>query len=121
MTRTDSRTVVTFEPMTASGVGGPSGYPPLPQTRSGTNGLAIGSLVASLMSLLPVPVMFIFWIYANAATLILAIAGIAMGVVVLLRLKTTPQKGMGLAVAGIAVGAGAALIALYGLIAPLLA
>jgi Domain of unknown function (DUF4190) len=87
---------------------------------SGTNGMAIASLVASVISLLPLPVLFIFWILAIAAALVPAVAGIVMGVVALRQLKTNPRQGKGLAIAGITVGAWTVAVCMYGLVAPFL-
>ena len=81
--------------------------------------MAIASLVASLISLLPLPLMFIFWFLASAAALVPAIAGIAMGVVALRRLRTAPQKGKQLAIAGIVVGGWTVAVSLWG-VAPFL-
>lgn len=75
--------------------GYPVGYgfaPPNP-----TNSLAIGSLVASVLSL-PMVAMC-------AIGLIAAIVGIGLGITALNQIKRSGQAGRGLAIAGIAVGA----------------
>jgi hypothetical protein len=70
------------------------GYPSPPQER--TNGLAIGSLVASVAAL---PLSFCY------IGFVAAIAGIVLGIIALNQLKTSGEKGRGLAIAGIVVGA----------------
>lgn len=64
----------------------PAGYPPPPQ---GTNTLAIGSLVASIIGI---------------CCGLGSVVGIVLGVIALNQVKETRQSGHGLAVAGIAVG-----------------
>ncbi|BBZ08635.1 hypothetical protein MDOR_28040 [Mycolicibacterium doricum] len=63
----------------------------------GTNGLAVGSLVASIMS---VP----FFLFCFIG-IIPALVGIALGIIALSQTKNSNEQGKGLAVAGIAVGA----------------
>ena len=63
---------------------------------SGTNGMAIGSLVTSILA---VPTMFFCIGFP------LAIAGIVLGIVALTQTKRTAQAGGGLAIAGIVIGA----------------
>ncbi|WKG02039.1 DUF4190 domain-containing protein [Mycolicibacterium sp. HK-90] len=77
---------------------GPPGYPggygmPAP---AATNSVAIGSLVASILSL---PLTAIC-----AIGLIAAFVGIGLGVTALNQVKQTGQEGRGLAIAGIAIG-----------------
>lgn len=74
------------------------GYPAPP---SGTNTLAIGSLVASVIGLL---------------CGIGSIIGIVLGVIALNQIKQTRQGGYGLAVAGIVVGAASLVISLIWMI-----
>jgi uncharacterized protein DUF4190 len=69
-------------------------YRPIPTP--GTNGLAIGSLVASIGGF---PLLFAC--YAGVAAWI---AGIVLGIIALNQIKQTRQEGRGLAIAGIAVG-----------------
>lgn len=101
--------------------GGPGGYagPPPPWypdpydpyravRPTGTNPLAIASLVTSIMGF---PLLFVCYIGIGGW-----IAGIVLGIVALGQIKQTQQDGYGLAVAGIAVGAGALLLAVIGLI-----
>ncbi len=83
------------------GYPGYSGYPDpydpyRPISTPGTNGLAIGSLVASIGGF---PLLFAC--YAGVAAWI---AGIVLGIIALNQIKQTPQVGRGLAIAGIAVG-----------------
>lgn len=77
----------------------PGGYPygaPQPQ-QSGTNTMAIGSLVASVVGLL---------------CGIGSVIGIVLGVVALNQIKQTRQGGYGLAMAGIVVGVATLIISL---------
>ncbi|MGC2655333.1 MAG: DUF4190 domain-containing protein [Mycobacterium sp.] len=83
------------------GYPGYSGYPDpydpyRPISTPGTNGLAIGSLVASIGGF---PLLFAC--YTGVAAWI---AGIVLGIIALNQIKQTPQEGRGLAIAGIAVG-----------------
>ena len=72
-------------------------YDPYRQpTPSGTNGMAIGSLVSSILA---VPTIFF------CVGFPLAIAGIVLGIVALTQTKRTAQAGGGLAIAGIVIGA----------------
>ncbi|WP_156434485.1 DUF4190 domain-containing protein, partial [Mycobacterium sp. IS-1590] len=87
-------------PYGAPGYGAPGYGPPgftdgygLPQDK--TNGLAIGSLVASAVGVL-----------CGVGSLI----GIVLGVVALNQIKTRGEGGRGLAIAGIAVGAATLLL-----------
>jgi hypothetical protein len=66
--------------------------------KTGTNGLAIGALVASLIGFVPC-----FWGLPS-------IVGIVLGIVAMNQIKQTRQDGYGLAVAGIAVGAASLII-----------
>ncbi len=86
----------------------PFGAPPYPGAgygypapASGTNTLAIGSLVASVIGLL---------------CGIGSIIGIVLGVIALNQIKQTRQGGYGLAVAGIVVGAASLVISLIWMI-----
>lgn len=101
--------------------GGPGGYagPPQPWypdpydpyravAPTGTNPLAIASLVTSIMGF---PLLFVCYIGIGGW-----IAGIVLGIVALGQIKQTRQNGSGLAVAGIAVGAAALLLTVIGLI-----
>ena len=63
---------------------------------SGTNGMAIGALVTSVLA---VPTIFFCLGFP------LAIAGIVLGIVALTQTKRTAQAGGGLAIAGIVIGA----------------
>lgn len=72
-------------------------YDPYRSARaSGTNGLAIGSLISSIGG---IPLAFVYVGIAGW------IAGIVLGIVALNQIKVTHQEGRGLAIAGIAVGA----------------
>lgn len=96
----------------------PGGYPPpwYPDpygpyravAPTGTNPLAIASLVASIVGF---PLLFVCYIGIGSW-----IAGIVLGIVALSQIKQTQQPGYGLAVAGIAVGAVALLLSVIGLI-----
>lgn len=75
----------------------PDPYDPYRQAApSGTNGMAIGSLVTSILA---VPTIFF------CVGFPLAIAGIVLGIVALTQTKRTGQGGGGLAIAGIVIGA----------------
>jgi Domain of unknown function (DUF4190) len=95
------------------GYGGPPGYPgpydpyqPYPVRTHGTNGLAIGSLVTSIAGLvLGVPLSFVCYL-----GVVIPIVGAVLGAVALSQIKRTHQQGRGLAIAGIAVGASAAVL-----------
>ncbi|WP_280267226.1 DUF4190 domain-containing protein [Nocardia wallacei] len=71
----------------------PYGYPQ--QQAQGTNGLAIGSLIASILGL---------------CTCIGAIVGIILGIIALNQIKERGGEGRGLALAGIWVGAAAIVL-----------
>jgi hypothetical protein len=71
-----------------------------------TNGLAIASLITSIVSL-PLTV-FCF------IGLLVAVVAIVLGVVALNQIKQTYQQGRGLAIAGIAVGSAVVALALVG-------
>ncbi len=87
------------------GAPGGYGYPAAP--KSGTNGLAIGALVASLVGFIPC-----FW---GVPSLI----GIVLGIVAMNQIKQNQQEGYGLAVAGVAVGAASLIVGfiMFGLFA----
>jgi hypothetical protein len=85
------------------GYGGPPPYPgsydPYQVYQAGsyhTNGLAIASLITSIVG---IPLSFLCYL-----GLPLAIAGIVLGVVSLSQLNRSPQQGRGLAIAGITIG-----------------
>ncbi|WP_370485147.1 DUF4190 domain-containing protein [Mycobacterium sp. pUA109] len=70
----------------------PGGYDPYrPVAQSGTNGMAIGSLICSLAGL-----------FTCGVT---AIVGVILGLVAMQQVKTTGQEGRGMALAGVIVGA----------------
>jgi hypothetical protein len=102
------------------GYGGPPGYPgpydpyqPYQVRTHETNGLAIGSLVTSITGLvLGVPLSFVCYI-----GILIPIVGAVLGVVALSQIKRTNQQGRGLAIAGIAVGATAAVLLVIFMIA----
>ncbi|MFZ0227422.1 MAG: DUF4190 domain-containing protein [Mycobacterium sp.] len=71
-----------------------------------TNGLAIASLITSIVSLPLTAFCFI--------GLLVAIVAIVLGVVALNQIKQTYQQGRGLAIAGIAVGSAVVTLALVG-------
>jgi hypothetical protein len=73
----------------ASGYADPYGYGAYGQT-GGTNSLAIGSLIASIVG-----------VFCGIGS----IAGVIMGFIALNQLKTSPQDGKGVAIAGIVIGA----------------
>ncbi|MGW4768683.1 DUF4190 domain-containing protein [Nocardia sp. NPDC004278] len=81
----------------------PNAYQPYgyPQQGQGTNGLAIGSLVASLVGL---------------CTCIGSIVGIVLGIIALNQIKERGQEGRGLALAGIWVGAGGIVLGIVWLV-----
>ncbi len=93
--------------------GPPPGYP-TPAYGGGyrapkppTNGLAIGSLIASSFGLVLNFVLFVFGGFAGSLP---ALAGIVLGIVALSQLKSRGEGGRGLAIAGIAVGAAALIL-----------
>ncbi|OBI50898.1 hypothetical protein A5707_00970 [Mycobacterium kyorinense] len=98
--------------------GGPAGPPPpwypdpydpyRAAAPTGTNPLAIASLVASIVGF---PLFLMCYIGVGGW-----IAGIVLGIVALGQIKQTQQNGYGLAVAGIAVGAVALVLSAIGLI-----
>lgn len=77
-------------------------YDPYRQaTPSGTNGLAIGSLVTSILgTIFGIPLTLLCWI-----GFLVPVVGVILGVVSLNQIKTTGQSGRGMAIAGIVVGA----------------
>jgi hypothetical protein len=81
------------------GTPGPGGYG-YPAPPSGTNTLAISSLVTSVLGFIPL----CGWI--------LSIVGIVLGIVALTQIKQSRQGGYGLAVAGIVVGAATMVISI---------
>ena len=89
----------------------PSGYPPSAPYQPGypiapqshTNGLAIGSLVASILA---IPLALFCFGFGGAVA---AIAGIVMGVVALNQIKQSGDQGRGLALSGVIIG-GVALV-----------
>lgn len=92
---------------------GPPGYPspydpyqPYLARPHETNGLAIGSLITSIAGLLlGIPLSFVCYI-----GILIPIVGAVLGIVALNQIKRTNQQGRGLAIAGIAVGATAAVL-----------
>ncbi|SPM41375.1 hypothetical protein WU83_28585, partial, partial [Mycobacterium numidiamassiliense] len=75
----------------------PGAYGPQPVTPSGTNGMAVASLIASFTGLL---------------CCIGGIVGIVLGIIALDQIKRTRQDGYALAVAGIVIGIATLIIAL---------
>lgn len=73
----------------------PPAYPHAYPNASATNGLAIGSLVCSLVA---IPAYFLCFGFLGS------IAGVVLGFVALSQLGKKPQKGRELAIAGIAIG-----------------
>ncbi|MGE5694652.1 MAG: DUF4190 domain-containing protein [Candidatus Sericytochromatia bacterium] len=71
------------------------GYPTPPQSR--TNGMAIGSLVSSVLA---IPLAFLCGIFGVIAALV----GVVLGIVAINQIKQSGEDGRGLAIAGIAVG-----------------
>ncbi len=67
-----------------------------------TNPLAIASLVVSLVGMLIVPPLF-------------GLAGLILGIVALGQIRRTEQGGMGLAIAGIVIGAVMVVLAVAGM------
>jgi hypothetical protein len=80
-----------FAPPPESGYPYPVGYG-YPTQQAGTNSLAIFSLVASVVGLVPF------------CGFISSIIGIVLGAIAIIQIKRTRQGGYGLAVAGIVVG-----------------
>lgn len=74
----------------APGYADPYGYGAYGQTGGGTNPLAIGSLIASIVG-----------VFCGIGS----IAGVIMGFIALNQLKNSPQDGKGVAIAGIIIGA----------------
>lgn len=70
-----------------------SGYPAPPQSR--TNGMAIGSLVSSVLAF---PLGFCY------VGPLVAIVGVVLGIIALNQIKQSGEQGRGLAIAGIVVG-----------------
>ncbi|WP_422225416.1 DUF4190 domain-containing protein [Mycobacterium sp.] len=92
------------------GYGGPPLYPgpydPYQSRSQETNGLAIGSLITSIAGVvLGIPLSLFCWL-----GVLIPIVGAALGAVALNQIKRTGQQGRGLAIAGIAVGATAAVL-----------
>lgn len=92
------------------GYGGPPVYPgpydPYQSRLHETNGLAIGSLVTSIAGVvLGIPLSLFCWL-----GVLIPIVGAVLGGVALNQIKRTGQQGRGLAIAGIAVGATAAVL-----------
>jgi hypothetical protein len=95
------------------GYGGPPGYPgpydpyhPYQSRSHETNGLAIGSLVTSIAGVvLGIPLSLFCWL-----GVLIPIVGAVLGAMALNQIKRTGQQGRGLAIAGIAVGATAAVL-----------
>ena len=95
------------------GYGGPPGYPgpydpyhPYQDRSRETNGLAIGSLATSIAgALLGIPLSFVCYI-----GILIPIVGAVLGAVALSQIKRTNQRGRGLAIAGIVIGATAAVL-----------
>lgn len=75
---------------------------PYGNTQPHTNGLAIGSLVASLVG---VPLAFFCFIGGIGS-----IAGIVLGIIALNQIKQNGEQGRGMAIAGIAVGAATVML-----------
>ena len=100
-------------PSYGGGYGGPPGYPgpydPYQsyQDRSHqTNGLAIASLATSIAgAVLGIPLSFVCYI-----GILIPIVGAVLGIFALSQIKRTNQQGRGLAIAGIAIGATAAVL-----------
>jgi hypothetical protein len=100
-------------PSYGRGYGGPPGYPgpydpyqPYRDRSHETNGLAIGSLVTSVAGgLLGIPMAFVCYI-----GILIPIVGAVLGIVALSQIKRTNQQGRGLAIAGIVIGAIAAVL-----------
>jgi Domain of unknown function (DUF4190) len=94
-------------PGTPPGYRGPPEYPspydpydPYRVPPSGTNGLAIGSLVTSIAGVVPgVPLTLFCYV-----GLMIPIVGIVLGAVALNQINRTNQQGRGLAISGIAIG-----------------
>lgn len=78
----------------------PLGAGGAPPPRSGTNALAVVSLVSSVAGLAP---------YFGG---LLSIVGIVLGTIALNQIRQAPQDGYGLAVAGIVVGVATLIIGL---------
>jgi hypothetical protein len=99
-------------PSYGGGYGGPPGYPgpydpyhPYRDRSHETNGLAIASLITSIVGgLLGIPMSFAL------IGILFPIVGAGLGVAALSQIKRTNQQGRGLAIAGIAVGATAAVL-----------
>jgi hypothetical protein len=72
-----------------------SPYPPAYRTQPATNGMAIGSLVSSLVG---IPSFFYCLPFVGP------IIGIVLGIVALNQISKRHQKGKGMAIAGIAIG-----------------
>lgn len=96
------------QPPYAPGYPQPGGYPPADQD---TNGLAIAALVTGIVSLV--------LLFACGAGAITGIGAIVLGIVAINQLKTSPQNGKGMAIAGIATGGAAIVLGIgyWGLIA----
>jgi hypothetical protein len=92
-----------FPPMLA-----PPSYLPYPMPPS-TNGMAIASLVCSLLSL---PLIM----FCGIPTLLAGLTGVGLGLGALVQISNRPQPGKGLAIAGIVVGVVAILLCLVGLL-----
>ena len=91
-----------YDPYQAYPAGPGQGYP------HQTNGLAIASLITSIVSLPLTAFCFI--------GLLVAIVAIVLSIVALNQIKQTYQQGRGLAIAGIAVGSAVVTLALVGMV-----
>jgi Domain of unknown function (DUF4190) len=81
-------------------------YQPYRDRSHETNGLAIASLITSLVGgLLGIPLSFVCFI-----GILIPIVGAVLGTIALGQIKRTNQQGRGLAIAGIAIGATAAVL-----------
>jgi len=79
---------------------------------TGTNGLAIASLVVSIAGLLlGLPLAIFCWI-----GLLIPITGLVLGIVALTQVNRTKQPGRGMAIAGIAVGGSAVALTVLAII-----
>src|SRR6202020_1603933 len=72
-------------------------YGPQPATQSGTNGMAVASLISS---------------FTGLVCCIGGVVGIVLGIIALDQIKRTRQEGYALAVAGIVIGIATLIVAL---------
>jgi hypothetical protein len=88
------------------------GYPGYPAPSTGTNGLAIASLITSIAGVvIGLPLAIFCWI-----GVFIPIIGTVLGIVALNQVNRTKQPGRGMAIAGIAIGGVAIALAVAAIV-----